>query len=45
MIAVAPGSGRLVVNAGSPPILVRITRQGFTGLARYRHLEEALDDE
>lgn len=45
MIAVAPGIGRLLVNVGSPPIPVRVSRRGFAGLARYRHLEEAADDE
>ncbi len=45
LIATTPGIGQLVVNVGCPPIPVRVSRRGFTGLARYRHLEEVADDE
>lgn len=45
MVATEPGIGRLLVKVGSPPIPVRISRRGFAGLARYRHLEEVSDDE
>ena len=43
MIAIDPGVGQLV-NMDDPPIPVRISCRKFTGLARYRHLEEAEDD-
>jgi hypothetical protein len=41
--AAMPGVGKVAVNSG-PPIAVRVSRRQFTGLARYRHLEEADDD-
>ena len=43
--AVAPGVGSLSTDARRPPVPVRVSRRGFTGLARYRHLEEGADDE
>ncbi|MXY56398.1 MAG: ImmA/IrrE family metallo-endopeptidase [Gammaproteobacteria bacterium] len=40
LVAVGPGEGQLKLRARREPIRVRVGRRGFTGLARYRHLEE-----
>ena len=40
LVAVAPGEGKLKLRTRQEPIRVRAGRRGFTGLARYRHLEE-----
>lgn len=40
--AVAPGVGMLGLGTGSRTA-IRVSRRGFTGLTRYRHLEEASD--
>ena len=40
LVAVAPGEGQLKLRTRQQPIRVRVGRRGFTGLARYRHLEE-----
>lgn len=40
--AVAPGVGMLALGTG-PSTAIRVSRRGFTGLTRYRHLEEASD--
>jgi len=45
MIASAPGIGRLIIKRGRPLVSVRVSRRGFVGLARYRHLEETVNDE
>ena len=37
---VAPGEGQLVVRRRRETVHVRVSRRGFTGLARYRHLPE-----
>ena len=42
--AALPGIGALALAGNRPPIPVRVSRRGFIGLARYRHLEEAADD-
>ena len=41
---VAVGEGRLELQAGCPAVRVRVCRRGFTGLAKYRHMED-VDDE
>lgn len=45
LIAAKPGIGSLLIDARRPPTSVRVSRRAFTGLARYRHLEESVDDE
>lgn len=44
VVAEAPGIGKVTLGAGRPPTLLRVSRREFTGLARYRHLEEVADD-
>jgi hypothetical protein len=44
-LAVAPGIGRVTTHADRPSASLRVSRREFTGLARYRHLEEVADDE
>jgi len=44
LVGIAPGEGQLMVRLRKEPIRVRVGRRGFTGLARYRHLEEPQDD-
>jgi hypothetical protein len=44
-VAIAPGIGRVTMHTDRPSVLLRVSRRGFTGLARYRHLEEIADDE
>jgi IrrE N-terminal-like domain len=44
LVAERPGIGQLLLNGCEPPVSVRVSRRGFTGIARYRHLEEAPDD-
>lgn len=41
--AIAPGKGSIVLAHDHPPIQVRVSRRGYTGLARYRHLEDPDD--
>lgn len=38
--ATAAGSGSIALGRDRRPIAIRVSRRGFTGLARYRHLEE-----
>jgi hypothetical protein len=45
VLASAPGVGRVILDAGRSELLLRVSPRGFTGLARYRHLEEVIDDE
>lgn len=45
LVATAPGTGTLSVDPLRSAVLLRVSRQGFAGLARYRHLEEVADDE
>jgi Zn-dependent peptidase ImmA (M78 family) len=42
--AIAPGLGQLTLRGRSEPIALRVSRRSFTGLARYRHLEECAND-
>jgi hypothetical protein len=44
IVATIPGRGSLALN-NSRSIEIRVSRQGFTGLARYRYLEEPADAE
>jgi len=45
VVGAAPGIGSVSIDAGRPPVSLRVSRREFTGLARYRHLEEVADDE
>lgn len=40
-----PGKGLVVLSHARPPTEVRVSRRGFTGLARYRHLEDVPDEQ
>jgi hypothetical protein len=42
--AVRPGIGRLLVRNSAWAQYIRVSRKGFTGLARFRHLEEVEDE-
>ena len=44
LVAVQAGEGQLKLRRRTLAVTVRVSRRGFTGLARYRHLAEA-DDE
>jgi hypothetical protein len=44
IVATIPGRGSLALN-NSRSIEIRVSRRGFTGLARYRYLEEPADAE
>ena len=44
LAAVEAGEGQLKLRTRKSPIRVRVSRRGFTGLARYRHLKEAEDE-
>ena len=44
LVAVQAGEGHLRLRQRTSAVTVRVSRRGFTGLARYRHLAEA-DDE
>ena len=44
LCGIAAGEGRLMLRTRRSPIRVRVSRRGFTGLARYRYMDE-LDDE
>jgi len=43
--AVAPGVGAVMFVHNLPPVAVRVSRREYAGLARYRHLEDAGDDD
>lgn len=43
--AVAQGPGQLDLHNGHAPLSVLVSRRGFVGLARVRHLEEVPDEE
>jgi hypothetical protein len=43
--AVAPGVGAVRFVHNLSPVAVRVSRRGYTGLARYRQLEDAGDDD
>lgn len=45
LLAVAPGLGRVILGVDRAPIQVRVSRRDFSGLGRYRHLEEPSDGE
>ena len=45
LVAVAPGIGSVWPDPRRQLISIRVSRRGFTGLARYAHLKEAVDDE
>lgn len=42
--AVRPGIGQAIANGGDWAVFVRVAPKGYTGLARYRHLEEGPDE-
>jgi hypothetical protein len=42
--AVKPGIGRIAIPASGWAQFVRVSRKQYSGLARYRHLEEAEDE-
>ena len=42
--AARPGIGRLLVRNSAWAQYIRVSRRGFTGLARFRHLEEVEDE-
>jgi Zn-dependent peptidase ImmA (M78 family) len=44
LIAIRPGIGQLTLPGRGEPLALRVTRRTFAGLARYRHLEECVDD-
>ncbi len=44
ILATAPGTGTIALSGRPSPIELRVSRRGFTGLARYRHLEDPIDD-
>ena len=44
LAAIAPGEGQLTLRTRCEPIRVRVGRRGYTGLARYRHLEDSEDE-
>ena len=44
LVAVAVGEGQLQLRTRKAPIRVRVSRRGFAGLARYRHLGEVNDE-
>jgi hypothetical protein len=44
LMAEAPGEGSVSLRVGRAPVSVRVSRRGYIGLARYRHLEEVLDE-
>jgi Zn-dependent peptidase ImmA (M78 family) len=43
LLATAVGTGKITLRPGQAPLTLRVSKEGFVGLARYRHLEE--DDE
>jgi hypothetical protein len=43
--ATSAGKGFVRLSSFRPTVEVRVSRQGFTGLARYRHLEDGPDGE
>lgn len=45
LLAVETGVGTVSVSSDGSPLPLRVCRREFTGLARYRHLEEVSDDE
>lgn len=45
LIAAAPGRGRICDPATGWAAFVRVSRHGYAGRARFRHLEEAEDDD
>jgi hypothetical protein len=45
LIGTSPGVGEISIDSPRSPISLRVSRRGFTGLARYRHLEEVADEE
>jgi hypothetical protein len=45
LVGTAPGIGSVSIDGGRPAVPLRVSRRDFTGLARYRHLEEVDDDE
>jgi IrrE N-terminal-like domain len=45
LVAIAPGIGALRLPGRPQRIQVRVSSRGFTGLARFRHLEEVADDQ
>jgi hypothetical protein len=40
-----PGKGAIKLSHARSPTEVRVSRRGFTGLARYRHLEDVADEQ
>ncbi|MBK8977071.1 MAG: ImmA/IrrE family metallo-endopeptidase [Planctomycetota bacterium] len=44
-VACSPGIGAVSIAAGRPELSLRVSRRAFTGLARYRHLEDVADGE
>lgn len=42
--ATSSGKGVVRLSGARPPVEVRVSRRGFSGLARYRHLEDMADD-
>jgi uncharacterized protein DUF955 len=40
----SPGIGSITLASNNKVVTIRVSRRKFTGLARYRHLEESTDD-
>ena len=45
VVGAAPGIGTVSIDPSRPPLSLRVGRREFTGLARYRYLEENVDDD
>lgn len=45
LVAEKPGIGQLVLKGRDLRVSLRVSRRAFTGIARYRHLQGAADDE
>lgn len=43
LLAVSPGEGSITLDEDRQPTTIRVSRRNFTGLARYRHLEDPDD--
>jgi IrrE N-terminal-like domain len=44
LIANTPGVGHVSLASATTEVAIRVSRRKFTGLARYRHLEDAADE-
>jgi len=45
LIAMSVGTGTIYLAQRLEPLTLRVSEEGFVGLARYRHLEDSADDE